>query len=180
MLRYSLLKVFGLLVVLVILLKWSFSFQEKKQIRKFIREINKEKGYEDPFIDKIYNDFLVISGFTLSNQSVNIKLAKFPFILDWMSMYDKDTDLDLFSDLSGMAIGMDDDSKIEIYIDYDDWNDLTRYEKRKLLYHELLHDCYNLEHVNDQCDIMAPNINYCSNVDLNQSLKKIIINRCRI
>ena len=91
-----------------------------------------------------------------------------------MSMYDKDTDLDLFSDASGMAIGMDDDSKIEIYIDYDDWNDLTRYEKRKLLYHELLHDCYDLEHVNDQCDIMAPQINDCRDFDLNQNLSQII------
>ena len=176
MLRYSLLKVFGLLIVLIIVLKWSFSFQEEKKIRKFVREINKEKGYEDPFIDKIYNDFLVISGFSSSNQSVNIKLAKFPFIIDWMSMYDKDTDLDLFSDASGMAIGMDDDSKIEIYIDYDDWNDLTRYEKRKLLYHELLHDCYNLEHVENSCDIMSAKINSCSNFDLDKNLYEIINN----
>ena len=161
-------------VVLLIILKWSFAFQEKKKINTFIRKISEKVAYEDPFINEIYEDFIVITGFYASNQSVKIKLAEFPFILNWMGFQDKDTDIDLLNDMSGMAIGMDDDSKIEIYINYDDWNSLNLTDKRKLLYHELLHDCYNLEHVDDPCNIMAPKINDCRGFDLNKNLSQII------
>jgi hypothetical protein len=173
-LYYRILKIGLLFVVLLIILKWSFAFQEQKKINSFVRKISEKAAYEDPLLNEIYKDFIAITGFSASNQSVKIKLAEFPFILNWMGFQDKETDIDLLSDMLGMAIGMDDDSKIEIYINYDDWTDLNLAEKRKLLYHELLHDCYNLEHVDEPCSIMAPQINDCRDFDLNKNLSQII------
>jgi hypothetical protein len=101
-----------LFVVLLIILKWSFAFQEQKKINSFVRKISEKAAYEDPLLNEIYKDFIAITGFSASNQSVKIKLAEFPFILNWMGFQDKETDIDLLSDMLGMAIGMDDDSKI--------------------------------------------------------------------
>ena len=172
--RYRIVKIALLFFVLLVILKWSFSFQEQKKIRQFVNEINSNAAYEDPLISTIYDDFITYTNFDVSNQSVKIKLAEFPFILNWMGFHDKETDVNLFSDKSGIAIGMDDDSKIEIYLNYNDWDKLTRTDKRKLLYHELLHDCYNIEHVDDDCNIMAPQLNECGDFDLNKNLLQII------
>ena len=174
--RYSILKISILFIGLVILFFWSFSFQEQKKVNKFKNQLNEARVYNDPLIDEIYIDFLTISNFDITDQDVSIQLVEFPFVFDWMSMYKEETNLDMLNDLMGIALGMWEDNKINIYLNYNDWRKLSLKNKRKLIYHELLHDCYNLEHVENSCDIMSAKINSCSNFDLDKNLYEIINN----
>jgi hypothetical protein len=160
--------------VLLILFKWSFDFQEHKQKNKFVKLINQNQFYVDPFIDVIYRDFKAATGYKDGNQIVKFRLAKFPFIFNWIGALDKELDDGLFSDFVGYAIGMDDDKKIEIYLNYNYWTKLTPSEKREVMYHELLHDCYNLEHVEDSCDIMSHKIHDCGDSDIDSKLRNKI------
>ena len=61
-------------------------------------------------------------------------------------------------DWSGVSFGMDNDEKIIIYINGDDWREYNDDEKRLLIFHELAHDFLNARHVNDRCHFMYPRI----------------------
>ena len=50
---------------------------------------------------------------------------------------------------------MNDDSNISIYLNYTYWQNLSYQEKKWVLYHELLHDCFNTEHSHSNYDIMG-------------------------
>jgi hypothetical protein len=163
--------------VLLMLFKWSFHFQERKKKNKFVTMINQNQSYVDPFIDVIYRDFKDATGYQDGNQIVKFRLAKFPFVFNWIGALDEKRDDGLFSDFVGYAIGMNDDKKIEIYLNYNYWTKLTPNEKRKVMYHELLHDCYNLEHVDDSCDIMSHRINDCDDSDIDSKLRHKITNK---
>lgn len=171
---HNLLKISLLFFGLVILFFWSFSYQEQKKMNDFLNKISKSKVYHDPMIDEIYFDFLSLSRFNIDEQDVSIKQVKFPFVFNWMGMVDVESNSDLFHDAIGFASGMDDDSKIEIYLNHSDWNSMDYSSKKKLLYHELLHDCYNIEHTDNSCDIMYERLHSCSNEDLDNNLRSLV------
>lgn len=171
---YRIGKIVFIIFLFLIITIWSFYYQEQKKIRQFVDKINSIQRIEDPIIKIIFDDFITITNFDTSNQCVKIILADFPFVLNWMGIQNKEIDINLIGDTYGIAIGMNDDSKIEIYLNHKDWNKLTSSEKRKLLYHELIHDCYNLDHVENSCDIMASQLINCPNLDLNQNLIQIM------
>ena len=158
---------------LVILYFWSLSFQVKKKEREFKKKIADTHVFYDPLIDQIYSDFIIVSNFDVTGQDVSIKLVKFPYVYSWYNTGIKDQ-TGVYSDAAGIALGMGVDDKIDIYLNYNDWKTFGLDEKRKLIYHELLHDCYNLEHDENLCDIMYPYLNSCSDADLNDNLSNII------
>jgi len=55
--------------------------------------------------------------------------------------------------MAGMAIGMMNEYAVNIILDVDLWDSLTRAEKKALVYHELSHDVFGLEH--NTCDLMS-------------------------
>ncbi len=52
------------------------------------------------------------------------------------------------SEILGMAHGMN-EAFVMVIINKANWNDLTRYEKADLINHELMHDVFNYEHVDE-------------------------------
>tara|TARA_B100001250_G_scaffold359256_1_gene336038 strand:- start:173 stop:736 length:564 start_codon:yes stop_codon:yes gene_type:complete len=60
--------------------------------------------------------------------------------------------------LIGVAFGMYDDDRIEIYIDQAKWSRMNEVEKNATVFHELAHDMFNEEHVRGGCTLMAPNL----------------------
>ena len=46
----------------------------------------------------------------------------------------------------GIPVGMNDNSKVEVYIDIKSWNKIDYNHKKWVLYHELTHDIYNTGH----------------------------------
>ncbi len=168
--RFSIIKIVFIFLCFLTIFVVSFYVQENKIKNRFLNKIHQNKSYEDPLINNLYQDFKIITKYNDSNQLVKFRLSDFPFVLTWITITEKNNEKDIFSDLVGFANGMNDDTKIDIYLNYKFWKDLTEIEKRSVLYHELLHDCYNLEHVNDSCDLLNPKLNICENIDLNKKL----------
>ena len=48
--------------------------------------------------------------------------------------------------IAGIAMGMFDDSRVEIYIDIDHWINSSQRRRRWTVYHELTHDIFNITH----------------------------------
>ena len=69
---------------------------------------------------------------------------------------------------------MGDDNKVEIYIDFDAWEKLDNRSKKGVLFHELLHDIYNIEHTTDSCDIMFYTVTKCGKSELESQ----VLNYC--
>lgn len=63
-----------------------------------------------------------------------------------------------YDDVNGIAMGMNNDSEIEIYINENYWRSASDKEKKLLIYHELGHDILNLKHSSDPCHFMYPNV----------------------
>ena len=127
---------------------------------QFVSDLRESKVYEDTLIDSIYSDFLRITNFHPGDQTVSIKLVKFPYQLNWIEIVDPQTDATL-NDAIGYANGMNDDEKVDVYLDLNEWKKLNYIQKKSVLYHELLHDCFNTEHSRDRCNLMYSHISDC-------------------
>lgn len=174
MLRFSFGKICSLIVVLFVLYYLSFSFQNTKKIKAFLSDLRSSRVYTDSIVNNIYEDFLILTSAKTEGQDISIKLVDFPYVFDWYDeIYNEESDLEQLNDLIGYAAGMNDDSRVEVYLSYKDWKNLNLEMKRKLIYHELLHDFFNIEHFAEPCNIMYEGINSCPEVDLNKQLTKI-------
>ena len=174
MLRFSFGKICALIAVLFILYYLSFSFQDKKKTKAFLSDLRSSKVYNDPTVNDIYEDFLMLTSAKTEGQDISIKLVDFPYVFDWYAdIYNEESNLEQLNDAIGYAAGMNDNSKVEVYVSYKDWKNLNLDEKRKLIYHELLHDFFNIEHFAEPCNIMYEGINSCPEVDLDKQLTKI-------
>ena len=60
------------------------------------------------------------------------------------------------SGLLGLAYGMDDDSQVNIAIDYNNWQKMNDLERTTVMYHELSHDILNAKHVESKLHLMHP------------------------
>ena len=58
--------------------------------------------------------------------------------------------------LLGLAHGMDDDSQVNIAIDYNNWQKMNDLERTTVMYHELSHDILNAKHVESKLHLMHP------------------------
>ena len=160
--------------LLVVFLFHTENYQLIKKERKFIQGLKNSIEFSDPLLNDILNDFIRIANKKLDNQDVSIKLVNFPFIFDWKKqMYAEESDVSLINDYIGYAEGMFDDTKVQIYLDHDSWNKLNITQKKHLLYHELLHDVFNLDHSEIGCDLMSKQICNLKN-DIDLELLKIL------
>ena len=56
----------------------------------------------------------------------------------------------LFFFAIAFALGMNNDKKVQIVVDYEQWLKLTDFEKMLTMFHELFHDLLNVEHDNSR------------------------------
>lgn len=85
----------------------------------------------DIYVEKYYRDVEYFGLFPKRPKTTIIKLSR----LD---------QLDNTTHLHGISFGINNDEKIEIYINFSSWKDLSKARKYYLMYHELSHDVLNL------------------------------------
>ena len=101
---------------------------------------NNLNGYLDAFLDTSLK-----LGYNLNqikNTDVSIRfLSVNEEIPDFNNYHDKDSFFAI-----AFALGMNNDDKIEIIVDYEQWLKLDFFEKTSVMFHELCHDILNAEH----------------------------------
>ncbi|MDG1823113.1 MAG: hypothetical protein P8H25_07070 [Flavobacteriaceae bacterium] len=98
------------------------------------------------FVEKFYRD--------LNNNSISTTIPE-EFSVKFSNL-DKD---ELTCDSHGVSYGMFDDSKVDILINKKSWDSFSTVQKYYILYHEMFHDVFNLEHsknIEDFGEIMYP------------------------
>lgn len=155
---------------------YSFKYQENRQYHSFMEDVADAERVIDSDVDSILREFLKITHYdTIQLNSFSINVIEFPKVFSWQGLYDNsDDDFDILSDYIGLAWGMDNDEIVDIYLRSPDWEELSFAVKKKVLYHELLHDCYNLEHDGSICGIMAAETQICETSSADEELKTII------
>lgn len=166
------LRIFLIIVALISIFRLSFYVHEQNQLRKFVKLISMKKSVVDGDVDVILNNFIEFTKFDTTSQNVTIHLADFPFVFNWMSARDGDLSKNVFCNSIGIAFGMNDDSMIKIFLNYTYWKNLSYQEKKWVLYHELLHDCYDIEHSDSKSDIMYTSLPTHIENDPNQLIIK--------
>lgn len=111
----------------------------------------KATSYDDPntdfsvYLEGFYNDIDAFNIVCSKSSNIIIKLADLTTINSY-----------------GVSFGMNDNSKIEIYIDASFWYNANEAEKYWILYHELCHDVLNIDHTADtpanKNTLMYPNV----------------------
>ena len=76
-------------------------------------------------------------------------------------------------ELLGLANGAEDNSKINILINSNNWDELSELEKTTTMYHELSHDILNASHVENSMHLMHPKNQYESITDLVVGLTEV-------
>lgn len=101
---------------------------------------NNLNGYLDAYFDTSLK-----LGYNL-NQIKNTDISiRFLSINEEISDYNNYHDKDSFFAIA-FALGMKNDNKIEIVVDYEQWLKLDFFEKTSVMFHELSHDILNAEH----------------------------------
>jgi hypothetical protein len=90
----------------------------------------------DFYVDKFYRDVAIYGLFPKKPKIKIIKFAK----LD---------QVDNATHIHGLSVGMNDDDKIEIYINPTTWNKFNKPMRYLLMYHELSHDVLNVDDLED-------------------------------
>jgi hypothetical protein len=86
----------------------------------------------DFYVDKFYRDLGVYGIFPKRPTVQIIKFASFDYIDDATHFH-------------GISYGIDDDDRIEIYINKSSWDEFNKQKRYYLMYHELSHDVLNLD-----------------------------------
>ncbi len=77
-------------------------------------------------------------------------------------------------DFAGQAYGMNDDELVLVAIDSEEWYLLGLLERKQLMYHELFHDIFNLEHPETEVGIMSHDGGYYYSVhEVEKDLEKV-------
>ncbi|OQB64495.1 MAG: hypothetical protein BWX96_00635 [Bacteroidetes bacterium ADurb.Bin145] len=113
-----------------------FFFIKRQNQYNFYQEI-KSSAYEADvdfnfYVEKFYRDIAVYGIFPKKPTTSIIKFAKFDHITDATHIH-------------GISCGINDDDKIEIYINPSTWNAFKKPLRYYLIYHELAHDVLNLD-----------------------------------
>ncbi len=127
---------------------FEYKGQKEKNIEDLIRKTSFDTS-EDlmMYVNKFYRD----------TEHFGIKTVRPSVIIVKMSNLDRSF---FTSDYHGVSLGMNDDSKIEIYLNHTSWTNMTRAQKYFIMYHELGHDVLNRGHNsrsdNPENSIMKP------------------------
>ena len=132
----------SVLVIFIILLLFVaayFSNFNNKEY-KLYQEIS-SSAYEadvdfDFYVKKFYRDLEVFGIFPKKPKTTIIKFAKFDHITDATHIH-------------GVSCGVNDDDKIEIYINPSTWQKFNKPKRYYLMYHELSHDVLNVHDLKD-------------------------------
>ena len=99
--------------------------------------------------------------------------------VDLSAIHDGDINI-YFKDISssdpgllGLAYGMDDDSQVNIAIDYDNWQKMNDLERTTVMYHELSHDILNAKHVDSEAHLMHPSYVFETTPEIVVAMTKI-------
>ena len=65
-----------------------------------------------------------------------------------------------------IAFGSENEDRIAIAVNPAHWNKLSDLEKETTMYHELMHDVFNVKHVDDEKHLMHPKSQPVSQTDL--------------
>lgn len=126
------------LLIVIILIVFSISFvfynsQQDKILYKNIVENSYESDIDfDFYVDKFYRDISVYGIFPKKPEKIIIKFAK-------LDQINKATNI------HGISYGINNDDKIEIYINPSTWDQFNKPLRYYLMYHELSHDILNLD-----------------------------------
>lgn len=119
----------------ILVLYLVFFFVKKQKQYNLYQEI-KSSAYEADvdfnfYVEKFYRDIAVYGIFPKRPTTTIIKFAKFDHITNATHIH-------------GISFGINDDDKIEIYINPSTWNTFKKPLRYYLIYHELAHDVLNL------------------------------------
>ena len=129
--------VLALLVIITFLSYISFKNQTDNKLYLSISSSAYETDVDFNFyVDKFYRDVENYGIFPKKPKTQIIKFAK----LD---------QLDDATHIHGLSYGMDDDDKIEIYINPTTWDKFNKPMRYFLIYHELSHDILNVDDLED-------------------------------
>lgn len=138
--------------------------------REFVQKLRESHSYDDGYVDLIYEEFVTLADIDLSKQKVLVEVVKFPKTYSggtWQLFNDT------FPSLAGIAVGYKDESCVEVYLNIDEWIYMSYMEKKHLIYHELCHDVFNLDHIEGDCNLMSEDM--CKlDVDVDAALQELI------
>lgn len=131
MIRGGLVALVSILVLCIV-----FLFIKKQNQYNLYQEI-KSSAYEADedfnfYVEKFYRDIAVFGIFPKRPTTSIIKFAKFDHITDATHIH-------------GISSGINDDDRIEIYINPSTWDEFKKPLRYYLIYHELAHDVLNLD-----------------------------------
>jgi hypothetical protein len=101
---------------------------------------NNLNGYLDAFLDISLKLGYNLNEFKNSDISIRY-LSVNEELPDYNNYHDKDSFFAI-----AFALGMGNDNKIEIVVDYEQWLRLNKIEKFSVMFHELCHDIFNTQH----------------------------------
>jgi len=156
----------GIVGILAFLL---IKISSKTKENEFILNLRSEDYYEPDIIQNALDNFLFAVKWDelhLQEKVIIRVVENFPILNDPLNFG--------FNDLMGFAAGMNDDNKIEIYIDNQYWSQMDTSLKLAVLYHEFGHDILNLKHSSGECDIMFAQLQNCVSQDLEFKLHRLI------
>lgn len=144
-------KILSVIVYSLLFLSCSNTIEDKATVYYFI----------DPNVREYYLDFksdIESIGLELPNDnlSFSIVLGRTPL------------------NVAGIAIGMFNPSCVNVVLDIELWFALNSLERKALVYHELAHDVFGLEH--NTCDIMSGSIREITEdmrIELLETLKRL-------
>ena len=133
--RVFLISLVSLLVLFIV-----FLVLKKQSQYNFYQEITSSSYEPDEdfnfYVDKFYRDIAVYGIFPKRPTTSIIKFAKFDHITDATHIH-------------GISYGINDDDRIEIYINPSTWYTFKKPLRYYLIYHELAHDVLNLDDLAD-------------------------------
>jgi len=126
------------IILLIIVVGYFTNYNQREN--KLYQEIS-SSAYEadvdfDFYVKKFYRDLEVFGIFPKKPQTTIIKFAGFDHITDATHIH-------------GISYGVNDDDKIEIYINPSTWEKFNKPKRYYLMYHELSHDVLNVHDLKD-------------------------------
>lgn len=163
---YKKLTLFFAVFLLIIIMPISLFLSKHNKEAKLYRQIvNSSYSSDEDFmiyVDKFYRDVEFHGIFAVRPSTIIIKFAKLEQMIETTHIH-------------GVSFGMNDDSKIEIYINPSSWNNFNKAQRYFLMYHELAHDVLNVNDLKkseiSEGKLMNPNISTYENITMDDFIE---------
>jgi hypothetical protein len=121
-------------IALILLYTFVFNNKDKRLYKEIVASSYYTDEDFDIYVDKFYRDIEVYGIFPKKPKVKIVKFAKLDQIDDVTHYH-------------GISYGMNNDDKIEIYINPSSWEKFSKPMRYFLMYHELSHDVLNVDHL---------------------------------